>query len=136
VDYNPFSSARHVNNLVLDPFNSVPRFPPTEQGWETYDEAKWAAAGGGLRQKLDRSAPIKDCIVCADEKAITAFPLHALTDGCTHPPNTCLDCVKMQIKTELSSKVFHEQVVGCPECKSPLSRDDIQQFADSATFTR
>lgn len=94
------------------------------------------AAGYESRPKLDRSFFLKECIVCADEKAIAKFPPHALTDECFHPPNTCLDCVETHIETELSSKVFHEQVVGCPECKSTLSRDDIQQVVKPSIFAR
>lgn len=114
----------------------VPHAETTGDVWDLYDEVEGAGAGGALRQPLDRRCTTKECLVCVEEKSINHFPPYALTEQCAHTPNTCLDCVETHIRTALGSNVFHTQVITCPECRSPLNRDDIQQFADPNTFAR
>jgi hypothetical protein len=104
--------------------------------WERYDPIAWETTHTITRRQLNTSSPTKECIICVDTKDITHFPHQAITDLCDHAPSTCQDCIATYIRSELNGKLFHEQVIKCPECSQPLSRDDIQQHADPDTFSR
>ncbi|KAF4955119.1 hypothetical protein FSARC_11945 [Fusarium sarcochroum] len=87
-------------------------------------------------QRTPRSTVVGDleCVVCADTKDADAFPRFSVTATCTHPPNTCLDCVQLSIESDLSSKLWTE--IRCPECRELLEYADIQRYANKQTFTR
>jgi hypothetical protein len=78
----------------------------------------------------------KDCLICADTKPYSDFPVLLLSDDCTHLPQTCLDCVQIHIRTIMESKTWHAKVVTCPECNSPIAYNEVQLYADKATFQR
>jgi len=75
-----------------------------------------------------------DCIVCAERKEAAEFPGFSITKTCSHSPQTCLDCVAVSIRTDLTTKLWSE--VKCTECPELLGHDDIQRFADFKTFQR
>lgn len=76
----------------------------------------------------------RECTVCAYTKAVVDFPGAAVTNACTHPPTTCLECVATSIKSDLNSKLWNE--IRCPECRELLKYDDVQRYADSETRDR
>jgi len=107
--------------------------------WQAYDPVAWETAEASYshtRLPADASLDRRDCEVCTETKTPGQFPRYAVSGNCLHPPNTCLDCMRTHIKTELASNVFHDNVVRCPECGESLSLQDIQMYADAATFTR
>ncbi|KAH6621558.1 hypothetical protein B0J18DRAFT_411290 [Chaetomium sp. MPI-SDFR-AT-0129] len=76
----------------------------------------------------------RECIVCTDTKPVSEFPAAGITKACDHDPTTCLVCVEMSIKSDLTSKLWDE--IKCPECRATLEYDDVQRFADEETKER
>ena len=87
-------------------------------------------------QRTPRSSisGVLECVVCADTKILDAFPRLSITSTCTHPPNTCLDCIQLSIESDLSSKLWTE--IRCPECTELLEYADIQRYANEQTFSK
>ena len=87
-------------------------------------------------QRVPRAALLGEveCIMCAEIKLINAFPRFSITAACTHPPNTCLECIQMSIESDLNSKLWTE--IRCPECRELLEYADIQRYANKQTFMR
>lgn len=68
------------------------------------------------------------CEVCHEEKRASAFPVRQCTAKCTHPPHTCLACVRRWI-----GKCVENEGVGhceCPECGERMEYEDVRFFAD------
>ncbi|SPO03343.1 uncharacterized protein DNG_06025 [Cephalotrichum gorgonifer] len=76
----------------------------------------------------------RECIICADTKPPLDFPQTSVTATCNHPPEACLECMRMSIKTDLDTKIWTE--IQCPECPATLEYADVQQYADEETFSR
>jgi hypothetical protein len=111
--------------------------------WQVYDEDTWTSAGiAPVRRARESSNSYssavteKECVVCTDTKAMRYFPQQSITEKCVHFPSTCLDCLRTHIKTEIDNKAWSDQAVLCPECREPLRHDDVQDFADAASFTK
>ena len=64
------------------------------------------------------------------------FPLLPVSRGCDHRPGTCLACLQRWIETALTDKAWHDRVVTCPECSSAMEYNEVQRFADRATFAK
>ena len=99
----------------------------------------WETAEGSYaytRLPADDSVNERDCAVCAETKTPGQYPRYAVSTNCLHPPNTCLDCMRTHIKTQIASNVFHDNVVRCPECSESLALGDVQRYADGATYAR
>jgi hypothetical protein len=103
--------------------------------WQTYDEDEWWLAGDETSARAPQGGE-KDCTVCAETKSPSQFPRHGVTDGCNHTPGACLDCIRTQIKTNMSDKMWTPTSVTCPECSQPLSHDGIRRYADRKTFEK
>lgn len=75
------------------------------------------------------------CVVCGDENATSTFK--PPTDRCIHEPETCAACLRQMLKVailnERKSSGFQ-----CPsiECRQALQYEDVQKWADVATFER
>ncbi|OHW89606.1 RING finger domain-containing protein [Colletotrichum incanum] len=76
----------------------------------------------------------RECPICAETRDPSSFPVLSVTPTCTHPPEACLDCLQMSIKSDLNSKLWTE--IRCPECRELLEYVDIQKYADEETFAR
>jgi len=79
---------------------------------------------------------LKECTVCRDEKFTGEFPRLAVTDGCTHPPGACLQCVGTHIRTQMETRQVSEGAIACPECPTPMDFSSVRRYADYATFSR
>ncbi|KAH8677906.1 hypothetical protein BX600DRAFT_451043 [Xylariales sp. PMI_506] len=75
-----------------------------------------------------------DCIVCAESKPLDEFPRFSVSTRCSHPPNTCLDCVQTSIKTEFATKRWDQ--IHCPECNELMEYQDVERYADKETFVK
>ena len=64
------------------------------------------------------------------------FPLQPVSRGCAHKPGTCLACLQHWIQVAVTDKAWHDRVVTCPECNSAMEYNQVQQFADRATFAK
>ena len=76
------------------------------------------------------------CVVCAEEKSGDSFPIYTVAPGCDHATNTCLTCVAKCIEAELARRVFSSDMITCPECAAPMSRDAVQRYATPEVFER
>ncbi|KAI3537551.1 hypothetical protein CSPX01_10139 [Colletotrichum filicis] len=76
----------------------------------------------------------RECPICAETRDISSFPVLSVTPTCTHPPEACLECLRMSIKSDLNSKLWTD--IQCPECRELLEYVDIQKYADEETFAR
>ncbi|KAK1622550.1 hypothetical protein BDP81DRAFT_334277 [Colletotrichum phormii] len=76
----------------------------------------------------------RECPICAETREISSFPVLSVTPMCTHPPEACLECLQISIKSDLNSKLWTE--IRCPECRELLEYIDIQKYADEETFAR
>ncbi len=64
------------------------------------------------------------------------FPLLPVSRDCNHRPKTCLACLQQWIRAAMTDKAWHDRVVTCPECSSALEYNEVQRFADRATFAK
>ncbi|KAK0620822.1 hypothetical protein B0T14DRAFT_481918 [Immersiella caudata] len=78
----------------------------------------------------------RDCVVCAESKGKSSFPLSSVSNNCNHPPATCLECLQRHIKIAIDEKAWHARVVTCPECNSGMEYDEVRLYADSKTFKK
>jgi len=76
----------------------------------------------------------RDCIICAETKPSTDFPLLSASRNCSHSPQTCLSCLQRHIKTAIADKAWHPRVATCPECSCAMDYDEVRMHADRATF--
>ncbi|KAE9568352.1 hypothetical protein CGMCC3_g15515 [Colletotrichum fructicola] len=76
----------------------------------------------------------RECPICAEIREASDFPILSVTSMCTHPPEACLECLQMSIRSDLNSKLWTE--IRCPECRELLEYVDIQKYADEETFAR
>ncbi|KAI8263521.1 hypothetical protein K4K53_008131 [Colletotrichum sp. SAR 10_77] len=76
----------------------------------------------------------RECPICAETREASDFPILSVTSMCTHPPEACLECLQMSIRSDLNSKLWTE--IRCPECRELLEYVDIQKYADEETFAR
>ncbi|KAK2016978.1 hypothetical protein LZ32DRAFT_635580 [Colletotrichum eremochloae] len=76
----------------------------------------------------------RECPICAETKDPSSFPVLSITPTCTHPPEACLECLQMSIKSDFNSKLWTD--IRCPECRELLEYVDIQKYADEETFAR
>jgi len=92
---------------------------------------------GRSEAKSSRSiVPLKECIICAESKPALQFPQRAVTGSCSHPVQSCNDCVQTHIRTEMNTKLWHSKVVKCPECRADLEYADVERLADKTTFAK
>lgn len=75
------------------------------------------------------------CAICDEAKLRKQFP-GFITENCTHEVTTCLECLSTWIGSCIDSKGW--KGITCPElkCGKTLIHDEIQQFADTATFEK
>ena len=78
----------------------------------------------------------RDCAICAEAKPVRRFPQSMVADGCTHLPEACSDCLRMQIKTQMESNQFSDSAITCPQCSSPMNYAAVRLYADRGTFSR
>lgn len=78
-------------------------------------------------------AESETCVVCGDEKRVSEFPAR-ITKACDHQPATCRDCVGQWIASSTGSVAWDR--LKCPECSGLLAFEDVEAFADPATFER
>ncbi|OLN87290.1 E3 ubiquitin-protein ligase RNF19B [Colletotrichum chlorophyti] len=88
------------------------------------------------RQRLPANDLVgsRECPICAETRDISSFPVLSVTPTCTHPPETCRECLQTSIRSDLNSKLWTE--IRCPECRELLEYVDIQKYADEETFAR
>jgi hypothetical protein len=75
----------------------------------------------------------RSCIVCSDSKSVTNFPI-STTVRCTHPPQTCLECLQSWIASSMESKGWDK--VTCPECDEKLDYENMKTLAAPDMFAR
>lgn len=104
---------------------------------EDVDVGNTSSANAASNDSIDHD-PENDsdweCVICAETNLPHEFPQASVTATCNHSPATCLDCVRMSIKTDLDTKIWTE--IRCPECAAALDYLDIQKYADEETFSR
>lgn len=75
---------------------------------------------------------IRDCIVCGDSKSTLEFPAARPTTSCTHPIQTCSDCLSTWLTSEITTN--GTSPIKCPQCSQHLTHTDIQRSATPSTF--
>lgn len=114
-----------------------PSGPPTYNRVEQEDEDLKVAKQiqqEELELMRQQAAPkTRDCIVCGDPTPIVAFPSLL---NCEHEPQTCADCYRGWIESELNHKTWNE--IKCPQhkCKVILQHPDVQQHAAPEIYER
>lgn len=117
--------------IIPDPRPSQP------SEWEEYDEDVWWEARSTTLQIEEARPPVRECNVCMDEKHPGLFPEGAPTQACEHASDTCLECLNQHIMSAMSEiPVLHDDSIQCPECDKPLSKANIQAYADPETFAK
>lgn len=105
---------------------------PTNSFWEPVLPAQPAV----IPVPGPSAAEEKDCAICASSKMRTDFPFLPVSRGCNHRPGTCLACLQRWIHAAVTDKAWHDQVVTCPECNSAMEYNEVQLYADQATFAK
>jgi len=77
---------------------------------------------------------MRSCMVCSDDRSIFQFPAKPPTSECTHPVNTCEECLQTWIESELASKGWDH--ITCMECSAKMHHNDVQRAAAPGTFVR
>ncbi|KAK3372590.1 hypothetical protein B0H63DRAFT_551323 [Podospora didyma] len=78
----------------------------------------------------------KDCVICADSKPLNEFPLLCVSKNCNHSPDACLDCIQRQLRMAMEDKIWCADVVTCSQCNASLEYNEVQLYADRATFEK
>ncbi|CRK21366.1 hypothetical protein BN1723_012357 [Verticillium longisporum] len=110
------------------------RFGQHYQQTEAFDDESPAVIITRQRVHAKNLPDEKECPICAEPKALARFPIFSVTSACLHPPEACLDCLGVAIRTELNTK--HWKDIRCPECHELLEYVDVQRYADDGTFSR
>ncbi|KAF2662956.1 hypothetical protein K491DRAFT_8663 [Lophiostoma macrostomum CBS 122681] len=79
-------------------------------------------------------ARLSTCEVCKDLKPPSAFPIRQCTSRCTHPPHTCMPCIRDWISATIESKGWDQ--CACPECNELMDYTDVKFFATGDIFLR
>ncbi|KAK5169708.1 uncharacterized protein LTR77_005686 [Saxophila tyrrhenica] len=93
------------------------------------EERNKATLAAGLAAAQAR---LTECTVCGDIKEPWEVFATAPTTMCTHPPQTCIECLQTWVASEFSTKGTHG--IKCPDCPLTLEYADIQTSASLATF--
>ncbi|KAF2277504.1 uncharacterized protein EI97DRAFT_295503 [Westerdykella ornata] len=83
---------------------------------------------------IDRQVDLAVCQVCREAKVSSAYPIRQCTAKCTHPPHTCIDCVRDWIASCIRYKGWDQCV--CPECRESLDYQDVKFFVSEDLFLR
>ena len=86
------------------------------------------------RHKAVEPELLKECVICANTKASNDFPIFSVSSACEHPPQTCLGCVEKSIKTNFENRKWDQ--IHCPECHAIMQFEDVERYADRATFEK
>lgn len=89
----------------------------------------WRAAGG--------VAPAQHtcrCIVCDESKTSKEFPESPPTSLCSHPSNTCRDCIRGTVQSQSEDNL--SSGISCPVCPQALNLDEVQLYMDDALFQK
>lgn len=135
----PTQQTRNQDNEPRVPEDT---FANLDQASQSYSEASWDSVSlpNDLNDAFQRvealpmavpSGP-KACVVCAEEKSSSRFPLRGPTSRCEHEPNTCLDCLETHIETQIGSNAFNEDMIKCPECSQSFAVEEVQRYAGPA----
>jgi IBR domain, a half RING-finger domain len=76
----------------------------------------------------------QDCAICAETLRAPQFPETRVTEGCTHAPNTCFECIRRNIDSQLETRMWNQ--LSCPECPARLGYADVEKYASKPTFQR
>jgi hypothetical protein len=105
------------------------------QGSTIASSATSLAATSSHIAKNSEAATGEICDVCLEEKLEPAsFPDRRITLNCSHEGNTCLDCVRQSITSQLETKQWNQ--LSCTGCEELLTFDDVKRFATKETFER
>jgi len=74
----------------------------------------------------------KECTVCFEVVAKTAFPSIDHADGAKHSSDVCLGCWDQHIESEIQSKSF--EGISCLQCPQRLVEDEVRQLAKERTY--
>ncbi|KAI9737847.1 MAG: hypothetical protein M1834_009216 [Cirrosporium novae-zelandiae] len=75
-----------------------------------------------------------ECTVCYEPLIVDSTPLRRITEGCTHEPDVCLDCLAQSITAQAEQNVWDQ--IHCPTCQARLRFLDIKEFATPVIFER
>ncbi len=85
-------------------------------------------------QIVEQGPRTKECMACTDSKDRMDFPAKAPTASCEHPVNTCSECLRTWLASEVESKGC--EGLKCPECCQTLQYGDVQLAASAETFVK
>ncbi|KAK7744699.1 hypothetical protein SLS62_010118 [Diatrype stigma] len=115
-----------------DIFRISDEMPMSEKQNDGPDEGEDIAVTG--KRIPAKPEMMKECVVCVDRKSLDEFPVRSVSGACEHPPQTCLACVEMSIKTNFENKTWND--IRCPECSARMDYEDVERYADRDTFAR
>ncbi len=94
-------------------------------GWESLQVAELARRWRETAAAAARTIPTgeADCKACCDIKSVirftlSALPLFATTQTCTHRPAACLECIAASIRLNMNTQLWNN--IDCPECGTGL----------------
>jgi hypothetical protein len=75
-----------------------------------------------------------DCIICGE--FVRSVEARNVTEGCSHLPNACKDCVGQMIEVAVKHGTWAS--LSCPEttCRAELKFGDVRAFATDAIYER
>ena len=75
-----------------------------------------------------------DCTTCGRNLAASSFPKHLATDTCKHVINTCKQCTKTWIATQIDNTTYDKS--SCPECPELMQNADVKLHAAKDIYQR
>jgi hypothetical protein len=77
------------------------------------------------------------CLSCLTDRVATSFPDYNPTSTCkTHLINTCKQCLKKWIETQVDSGKLFEGDIKCPECPEIMRVEDVRLAASKKVAER
>ncbi|GAB7361929.1 hypothetical protein MBLNU230_g1967t1 [Neophaeotheca triangularis] len=124
------SHSQHLNLAV--PSSNLQRSPSTQRQILS-DENLARQLSVEAEAEAEATPREHDCTICSDTLPPLSFPAKPPTATCTHDTDTCTDCLKTWLASEITSKPPGASIK-CPVCAEQLSHSEIQTAAPADAF--
>lgn len=75
------------------------------------------------------------CHTCLTDRTSSQFPDYNPTDTCDHLINTCRQCLRAWIVSQIESKAFTPHIK-CPQCGEKMTRGDVELAVTKKVFAK
>ncbi|KAH7123664.1 hypothetical protein B0J11DRAFT_606622 [Dendryphion nanum] len=83
----------------------------------------------------DRDLEMSLCVICHEDKFVSAFPVRQSTSRCRHAPHVCWNCVEWGVRSGVEAlRRGDAGGICCLECRERMGREDVRVFAEGGIW--